>query len=355
MSVWTRRQFACNTFASAAFSTWMPNSLAALPTGSLAKTPDSYGLVDPELIPILRQLPPLILDDKVLAETRRLPLSPPLPAPMPQPVHKQIPGPQGAPEVHIVIVDPAPGEQGRPVMLHMHGGGMVAANTALYPFIQTMSRDCNCVVVSVDYRMAPETRFPGSLEDNYAALKWVHANGKALGINPNLIAVGGESAGGGQAATLAIHARDKGEVPICFQLLIYPMLDDRTGSTRSVPPSLGKFIWTAENNRFGWSALLGTPAGSATVPVNAVPSRVTDLSGLPPTWIGVGSLDLFVDEDIEYARRLIDAGVSTQLEIYPGGYHAFDLLVPSAALSKRFAASWTAAVRRAFLAASTKA
>jgi acetyl esterase/lipase len=202
------------------------------------------------------------------------------------------------------------------------------------------------VVVSVDYRLAPETRFPGSLEDNYAALRWLHANTRELGVDRNRIALLGESAGGGHVATLAIAARDRGEVPVAMQVMIYPMLDDRTGSSRTVPPHLGAYVWDAAANRFGWSSLLGVPAGSPSVPAGAVPARVENLRGLPPAFIGVGSIDLFVEEDIEYARRLIEAGVPTELYVAPGGYHGFDIIVPDARISKRFKAAWSDALSR---------
>ncbi len=210
-----------------------------------------------------------------------------------------------------------------------------------------MATDCHCVVVSVDYRLAPETPYPGSLQDNYTALKWVHAHATELGIDRSRIAVGGESAGGGHAANLAIHARDRKEVPIVFQLLIYPELDDRTGSTRATPPSIGHFMWNASANRLAWSSLLGVPAGSSKVPAGAVPARVASVAGLPPAWIGVGSIDLFVEEDIAYARRLILAGIATELLVMPGAFHGFDLLVPDAEASKQFSASWKAALRKA--------
>ena len=225
----------------------------------------------------------------------------------------------------------------------------------LMPQIQGIATDCHCVVVSVDYRLAPETRYPGSLEDNYAALKWVHAHAAELGIDRSKIAVGGESAGGGHAASLAIHARDRNkrhrneeDVPICFQLLIYPELDDRTGSSRPAPPAIGHFMWTASANRLAWSSLLGVPAGSSRVPVAAVPARVASVAGLPPAWIGVGSIDLFVEEDMEYARRLVHAGIATELLVARGAFHGFDLLVPDAEVSKQFTASWKSALRKAF-------
>jgi acetyl esterase/lipase len=216
------------------------------------------------------------------------------------------------------------------------------------PQVQGIATDCHCVVVSVDYRLAPETRYPGSLEDNYAALKWVHAHAAELGIDPNRIAVGGASAGGYHAASLAIQARDRNEVPIVFQLLVYPALDDRTGSTNPAPPAIGNFMWNASANRLAWSALLGVPAGSSLVPAGAVPARAASVAGLPPAWIGAGSLDLFVEEDMEYARRLVHAGVATELMVVPGAFHGFDLVVPDAEVSRRFSASWKSALRKAF-------
>jgi acetyl esterase/lipase len=311
---------------------------------------DPYSLVDPELLPALKQFPAFDFSAEMVVKFRQLPAMPPLPDPAPQPVERYIPGPPGAPKVRLWVVDPAPSEKGKPVLLHMHAGGLIVPDPVLLPRLQGIATDCHCVVVSVDYRLAPETRYPGSLEDNYAALKWVHAHAEELGIDRSKIAVGGESAGGGHAASLAIHARDRNEVPIVFQLLIYPQLDDRTGSTRPAPPAIGRFMWTASNNRFAWSSLLGVPAGSSKVPVAAVPARVASVAGLPPAWIGVGAIDLFAEEDMEYARRLVHAGVATELLVVSGAYHGFDLVAPDAEASKQFSASWKSALRKAFVA-----
>ena len=309
---------------------------------------DPYSLVDPEFLPALKQFPPVDLSAEMVRKFRQSPSLPPLPVPAPQPVERHIPGPPGAPEVRLWVVDPAPAEKSKPVLLHMHGGGFMMPDPWLLPRLQGIATDCHCVVVSVDYRLAPETRYPGSLEDNYAALKWVHAHAAELGIDRSRIAVGGESAGGGHAASLAIHARDRNEVPIVFQLLIYPGLDDRTGSTRPAPPAVGHFMWNASANRLAWSSLLGVPAGSSRVPAAAVPARVATVAGLPPAWIGVGALDLFVEEDMEYARRLVHAGVATELLVVRGAFHGFDLVVPDAEASKQFSASWKSALRKAF-------
>jgi len=163
-----------------------------------------------------------------------------------------------------------------------------------------------------------------------------------------LPAVMGESAGGGHAAMLAIAARDRKEFNLAAQILIYPMLDDRTGSSRSVPPHIGTFIWHRRSNQFGWSSLLGRAAGGSTVVYGSVPARVSDLSRLPPAFIGTGSIDLFVEEDIEYANRLLTAGVPVELRVVPGAYHGFDGIAPDAALTRQFRAAQLAALRRAF-------
>jgi len=349
----TRRDFALHTAGFGLAMGLTPAAmLAEAERASRSETSpavaDPYSVVDPELLPALKQFPGFDLSAEMVGKFRQSPGMPPLPAPAPQPVGRHIPGPPGAPEVRLWVVDPAPLDKDKPLLLHMHGGGFMMTNPLLMPQLQEIATDCHCVVVSVDYRLAPETRYPGSLEDNYAALKWAHAHAAELGIDRSRIAVGGESAGGGHAASLAIHARDRNEVPIVFQLLVYPQLDDRTGSTRPVPPAIGHFMWTASANRFAWSSLIGVPAGSSKVPVAAAPARVASVAGLPPAWIGVGSIDLFVEEDIEYARRLVHAGIATELLVVRGAFHGFDLLVPDADVSKQFSASWKSALRKAF-------
>jgi len=247
------------------------------------------------------------------------------------------------------VINAATGGTPRPAVLHIHGGGFVAGTVEeVIPKLQRLAREHDCVIVTVDYRLAPETRFPGALEDNYAALKWLYRSAPALGVDASRIAVAGESAGGGHAAMLAIAARDRGEVPIVFQLLIYPMLDDRTGSSRPVPPYIGAYIWVPASNRFGWDSLLGVAAGSRNVFAGAVPARTTNLAGLPPAFVGVGAIDLFVDENLEYARRLINSGVATQLCVVPGAYHGFDIIAPNAPTSVAFRATWSAALKKAF-------
>jgi acetyl esterase/lipase len=349
-----RRDFFRNAVGAGMALGVMPATLGAATRSAFsfaagpAPAADSYALVDPELIPAIKDLPRLALNKETLPSVRSEPGWPPLPPPAPQAVEHRIPGSKDAPEIPLFLYDPAPGVKNRPALLHIHGGGYVAGRASQFSSVlQKTAQNCGCLVVSVEYRLAPETHFPGSLEDNYAALSWMYANADSLGVDRRRIAIGGLSAGGGHAAALAIAARDRKEIPIAYQLLIYPMLDDRTGSTRKVPPHLGSLVWRTENNVFGWSSLLGVPAGSANVPPGSVPARVKNLAGLPPAFIGVGALDLFVEEDIEYAERLIAAGVPTELHVVPGAYHAFDLLAPDADVSKRFTAYWTGALRRA--------
>jgi acetyl esterase/lipase len=316
-----------------------------------APSKEAYALVDTEMVVSLDKIPHFDLNNWSLLIVRPL-LSRldqrRLPAPAPQPVEKLIPGPQGAPDVKLILIDPSPGAKGRGAFVYLHGGGYVLGRAdQRLPVLQRLAENCACVLVSVDYRLAPEVRFPGALEDNYAALSWTYHHADELGIDRQRIAIGGHSAGGGHAAALAIAARDRGQIPIALQVLIYPMLDDRTGSSRPAKPGTGDFIWMADQNRFGWSALLGVPAGSAQVPDAAVPARVANLQGLPPTFIGVGTLDLFFDEDMAYAARLKQAGVPVETVVVPRAYHGFDGFAPLAAASRQFSEHWVSTLKSA--------
>lgn len=262
---------------------------------------------------------------------------------------RQAPGSRGHPAVPLYIVNAGTTEgPQRGVIYFIHGGGFIGGDAREnLPALKTLAARLNCTIVTVQYRLAPGTHFPGPLEDAYAGLKWLHGNAASLGVDPARIVVMGESAGGGLAAMLTIAARDRGEVPIAYQALVYPMLDDRTGSSRPVPPHIGSLIWTAKSNQMGWKALLGREAGAANQPAGSVPARVVNLKGLPPTFIGVGSIDLFVEEDIDFARRLINSGVPTELLVVPGAFHGFQLIAPRAAVSQQFNAALDAALARA--------
>ena len=294
----------------------------------------SRRLVAPELVPVLDFLPSFDFNEETLrairAGTAVAPLTrPPLSAEQQAVSCEQrfIPGPPGAPDVRVLVYTPPPGKDAaatRPAYLHMHGGGYVIGNPEINDGSnRSIAAELDCVVVSVDYRLAPETPFPGALEDGYAALTWLHAQAEALGVDRSRIAIGGESAGGGHAAALVLLARRRGAVPVCFQLLDCAMLDDRTGSSSDPHPYCGEFVWTAASNRFGWRSLLGMEPGTDAVPPDAAPARAADLTGLPPTFIIAGALDLFLEENLEYARRLMRAGVPTELHVIPGAFHGF--------------------------------
>lgn len=237
---------------------------------------------------------------------------------------------------------PAPG------LVWMHGGGMVTGRPETDdPLLIPLVQELGLVVVSVDYCLAPEHPFPAPLEDCCAALQWTYARAQDLNVDPDRIAVGGNSAGGGLAAALAQWAHDLGEVRPIFQLLIYPMLDDRT-CLLPAPDNLDRLVWTPASNRFGWEAYLGRMIGQEPIPPYAVPARRENLSGLPPAWIGVGTLDLFYDENLAYAEKLRKCGVDCELKIVPGAYHGFDVLRLRSNVVADFREAQIAALRRAF-------
>lgn len=351
--VTTRRDFLIRSATAAAgFAT--PTVAENLrPSSQLDGSADSMEIVNPELRPALQKASPFLsklrYSDAALPELRRL-MSATWVAPLDRPAATEhlIPGAKGQPDVRVYVAGDSAGSS-RPALLHIHGGGYIAYR-AKYSLrsIQDMAIRHDCVVVTVDYRLAPETRFPGALEDIYAALRWVYHNAKDLGVDTQRIAVKGESAGAGHAAVLAIAVRDRKEFSLCLQVLEYPMLDDRTGSAKQLPAQFGRHVWNADANRYGWTSLLGVPAGSPHVPENAVPARVKDLGGLAPAFIGVGSIDLFAPEDIEYAQRMMMSGNAVELIVVPGAYHGFDVLSPDASICRQFTAAWNEAIRRAF-------
>ena len=227
------------------------------------------------------------------------------------------------------------GEPTGAVLLWVHGGGHVlGAPEQDDPLLDGVVARTGCVALAVDWRRAPEHPYPAAVHDTYAVLAALGGGLPGVDHDPGRVVVGGASSGGGVAAGVALLARDRGEHQLAGQLLIYPMLDDRelTVSSRAVTDPR---VWNHESNRAGWSAYLGELAGGD-VPPYAAPARATDLAGLPPTWLATAELDLFRDEDVDYARRLLEAGVPTELHVYPGGVHGFDLFAPEAALTRRF-------------------
>jgi acetyl esterase/lipase len=310
----------------------------------------SLHLLDPEIRPLLQAFPPFKLCSETLAEFRSMEFPAPMSTEAERTVellHRQVDGAAGSPQVRLAIYRPSGTPAPLPTILHIHGGGFVGGNIdASEPRYRQLVSDLGCALVAVDYRLAPETCFPGNVEDCYAALAWLSRAGGEYGIAASRIVLMGESAGGGLSAALALLARDRGEYRPIFQHLVYPMLDDRTGINGPPHPYAGEFLWTVEHNRFGWSSLLGTEPGLANVSPYAAPARATDLSGLAPAFIITGALDLFAEENVEYARRLMQHGVPVELHVIPGGIHGFDI-VPGAAIAQSAAQLSMAALARA--------
>ena len=256
-----------------------------------------------------------------------------------------IPGKDGKTKIRLRVYKPRSMPGLVPGLVWLHGGGYVMGRPEIDDLacIQFV-RELGIVVISVEYRYAPRHPFPTPLEDAYTALQWVNSHGRQIGID-NRIGIGGESAGGGLAASLAQLAHDRKEISLTGQLLVYPMLDDRT-SIRDDLPKAEIMSWSPISNQFGWEAYLGQKCGMENTPAYAVPSRRTDLSGLPPTWIGVGTLDLFHDENVIYAQRLKEFGVECELHIVRGAFHGFDAIAPKARIVQEFQISQIAALRK---------
>jgi acetyl esterase/lipase len=255
-----------------------------------------------------------------------------------------VPGVDG-PDPTVRVYSPPTEATGRPCIYWIHGGGyLFGSGLNVDARINRWVEELDCVVVSIEYRLSPEHPYPAPLDDCYAGLLWAARNAGELGIDASRIAIAGASAGGGLAAGLAIRARDRGEVAPSFQLLIYPMIDD-TNTTGSSHID-GALVWSRAANDLGWRAYLGDLAGTDDVPAEAAPARVADVSGLPPAWIGVGSLDVFRDEDVTYASRLLAAGITTELHVYPGACHGFEMIAATAGIAQACQRDITEALRR---------
>ncbi|MFG2468763.1 alpha/beta hydrolase [Streptomyces canus] len=262
---------------------------------------------------------------------------------------RSVPGPAGAPEISLLIcrpTGPASRGTGRPVIYHVHGGGMILGNNRVgVDGPLAWAKELDAVVVSVEYRLAPEHPHPAPVEDVYAGLVWTSEHAAELGGDPERIVIAGASAGGGLSAALALLTRDrKGPRPM-GQLLMCPMLDDRNDSP-STYQMAGLGVWDRTANETGWTALLGDLRGGPDVPAYAAPARAEDLSGLPPAFLDVGSAETFRDEVVAYASRIWQAGGVAELHVWPGGFHGFDGFAPQAALSQAARAAHVGWLRR---------
>jgi acetyl esterase/lipase len=306
--------------------------------------------VDPELLPALEFAPSFGDLTGTLQDFRQALTGATVPAP-------EAPGTtveERFTPVRVLIYSAGTGEKPTGCLLWFHGGGMVMGEPEQNdPLCRYLAKTTGALVIAVGYRLAPENAYPAGVEDAYSVLRWCHDNADALGIPGDRIAVAGESGGGGVAAALTLLARDRGEFPVSAQFLLYPMLDDRTGTAADPDPMphTGEFVWTRDANRFAWNAVLGHAPGGPSAPVHAAPGRASDLSGLPPTSIFVGDLDLFIGENLRYAQTLIRGGVTTSVGVYPGAYHAFISFAQQAGVSQRGFRDFTAALERHFTAA----
>jgi acetyl esterase/lipase len=276
-------------------------------------------LLDPELRPAMEEFQLPLMSKEALATLRQQPLPSVELSNAVERTDRLVPG---EPPVPVRIHRPVGASGQLPAILGIHGGGYVIGTYDMDDSL--FDRWCpkfGLVGVSVEYRLAPETPYPGPLDDCYSALRWTHEHSRELGIDPDRIGIYGRSAGGGLVAGLALLARDRAEVPVALQIMEAPMLDDREMTPSSQLDGL--YVWTRESNQFGWRSYLGELYGSDDVPAYAAPARATDLTGLPATYISVGAIDGFRDEDVDYAVRLTHAGVPCELHVYAGLPHGF--------------------------------
>lgn len=291
--------------------------LAALARGERAAV-RWQDVVSPGLQPMLRRLPGMTFGPWTVTAINTLLRGARRVAPAPAGASLRVVT-QGEQELRVFT--PVATPQIPAALIWIHGGGRVIGHPVQEDRRSAwLAEELGAVVITPSYRLAPQHRYPAALDDCVSAWEWVQAHAAELGVNPQRVGVGGESAGGGLAAELTHRLRDEGGRQPCCQFLVYPMLDDRTAADETLD-GLRHPVWNNQSNRFGWSSYLGTEPGAAEVGEYAVAARRADLSGLPPAWVAVGDLDLFCREDRVYVERLRAAGVPAALEVVEGGFH----------------------------------
>lgn len=306
--------------------------------------------VNPDLLPALEQFPDLVLSPESINAIREGMAQMAVPALLPESLSvtdETIKGPDDNP-LRVRIYRPASIHDTLPVLLWIHGGGYILGTVEDNdPLCFRFVEEANCVVVSVDYRLAPEHPYPAPLEDCYAALKWIADNAEQLNIDPDRIGVAGASAGGGLTAGLTLLARDRNYPSLCFQMPLYPMINDRN-NTPSANEIKEGFVWNQKTNEAGWKMYLGELHGTDNIPAYAAPARAEDYSNLPYTYTCVGQLDPFRDETLTYVTQLAQAGVDVDFHLFPGAYHGFEGLNPNAVIAKRATNEYIQAVKYGF-------
>jgi acetyl esterase len=306
--------------------------------------------VNPEILPALEMFPELDLRPEYLPAIREGM------AQMRQPLNvdesisitdEVIVGPDANP-LSLRIYRPKLNNETLPVLLWIHGGGYVVGSVEDNDDLcMKFVKEACCVVVSVDYRLAPENPYPAPVEDCYSALKWIADHAASLNIDTNRIGVAGASAGGGLTAAVTLLARDRQYPSLCFQMPLYPMIDDRnnTPSANEIKEGL---VWNQKTNEAGWRMYLGALYGTDDIPSYAAPARAEDFSNLPYTYTCVGQLDPFRSETLTYVSKLAEAGVDVEFHLYPGAYHGFEAINPTADVSVRAVTEYIQAVKNGF-------
>ena len=299
--------------------------------------------VDPDLKASLDAFPGFDISSELLLKIRQFPAKPPHQTPNYTEIFIGAEG-ENTP-LRCLIIDPIPDDEKRPVLLYYHGGGFVFGSPEItLPTAQKLAENIGCLVILLDYRLAPEHPFPAALEDGLRVLSWLDSNADRLRLDKTCIAIGGDSAGGGHAIVLTAEALDKDGIKPSSLFLVYPMLDNVTG----INGNGGTSIWTPANNRYGWNSYLGTGDITEKILSRAVPSKIKNLQNFPHTFLATGTLDLFFNENLTFVERLKKQGVEVEQHVFEGAYHAFDVLVPEAKISKRFHKSCVSYLKRQF-------